>query len=69
MQGWIAVGFDPSYGMKDADFIMAFIDDDKLIVRDEYGDGAFGHRLDTDAGGSRDVTALKYERSEKGLMV
>ncbi len=55
--GWIAIGFQPTSMMKDANIIIGAVEDGKLIVEDHFGNSAFAHRPDTELGGSRDVEA------------
>ncbi|HRW93414.1 MAG TPA: DOMON domain-containing protein [Thermotogota bacterium] len=44
--GWVAVGFDPSFMMKDADIKIANIVDGVVTIEDHYGNSATGHRQD-----------------------
>jgi hypothetical protein len=61
--GWLAVGFDPSVKMKDANFIIGFIKNGTLYVRDEYGTGPEAHLPDTKIGGREDVSEVSgYEK-------
>jgi len=53
--GWVAVGFDPSRAMKDADFIFGFVKDGELQISDHFGSGAFSHEADTELGGTDDI--------------
>jgi hypothetical protein len=53
--GWVAVGFDPSTAMKDAQMIFGFVENGTVQIRDHFGDGAFSHKADTALGGSDDV--------------
>jgi hypothetical protein len=54
--GWMAVGFDPSEWMKDADIILGSVEGGKAVVRDEYSTGNYGpHVEDTLLGGRDDI--------------
>lgn len=53
--GWIAVGFNPSKMMADADYIMGYIKDGKAYFSDEYGNGNTSHKPDIDLGGTDDI--------------
>ncbi len=53
--GWVAVGFDPSQGMKDANFIMGYVEDGTASVADHFGNGALSHINDKELGGSDDI--------------
>jgi hypothetical protein len=56
--GWIAVGFDPSSMMKDANFIIGYVEDGEAYIRDDWGNGATSHKSDEDLGGSNNVEIL-----------
>lgn len=54
--GWLAVGFDPSQWMKEADIILGSVDNGKATVLDEYSTGNYGpHIEDTLMGGTDDI--------------
>jgi len=53
--GWIAVGFDPSRGMKDANIIIGYVEDGRAFVRDDFGTGRTAHSPDEELGGSSNV--------------
>jgi hypothetical protein len=57
--GWVALGFDPTRAMKDAQMIYGFVQDGTVTISDQYGDGAFSHAADTALGGSNDVSFPK----------
>ncbi|MCX5868380.1 MAG: DOMON domain-containing protein [Proteobacteria bacterium] len=54
--GWVAAGFDPSRGMKDANIIIGFVKDGKAVIRDDFGNGMMTHRSDIDLLGKNNVT-------------
>ncbi|MDH5683038.1 MAG: DOMON domain-containing protein [candidate division WOR-3 bacterium] len=56
--GWVAVGFDPTQGMKDANIIIGYVHNDTAYVRDEYGSGPTTHASDVSADGTDDVTEI-----------
>ncbi len=56
--GWVAVGFEPTAAMKDADIIIGYVENGSLFLRDDFGDGHISHSADTELGGSDDVTAI-----------
>ncbi len=56
--GWIAVGFDPSSQMKDANFIIGYVAGGTGIIRDDWGDSNTSHVSDISLGGSTDVTLI-----------
>jgi hypothetical protein len=53
--GWIAVGFDPSVGMQDANIIIGYVANDTVYIRDDFGTGIHAHAPDTALGGTDDV--------------
>ena len=53
--GWIAVGFDPSRRMKDANMIIGYVAGGEASVSDQFGTSATGHKKDVDIGGSNDL--------------
>lgn len=57
-RGWVAVGFNPSRAMKDADFKLAFVDGSTVVIEDHYGSGLFVHKKDSDLGGADNFTIL-----------
>ncbi len=56
--GWVAVGFEPTAAMKDADIIIGYVEDGTLFLRDDFGDGHISHSPDTELGGTDDVTGI-----------
>lgn len=65
----MAIGFEPSQAMKDADMIIGWVKDGKATVVDAYSKGLYGpHPPDEDLGGSNDI--LEYAgREENGYTV
>lgn len=61
--GWVAVGFDPSSIMQDANFIIGYVDGGIGEIRDDWGTGATSHASDVSLGGSSDVTLLTAAES------
>lgn len=66
--GWVAVGFDPSRVMKDANFIIGYVEGDEVTVNDQFGSGTFSHTADTELGGSNDIIEAEG-REEDGRTV
>ncbi|NQT74307.1 MAG: hypothetical protein HQ553_16315 [Chloroflexi bacterium] len=61
--GWVAIGFEPSSKMKNADMVFGFIEENQVTVVDMYSTGEFGpHPEDTDKGGANDI--LEFGGSE-----
>ncbi len=62
--GWIAVGFEPTAAMKDADIVIGYVEGGEVYLRDDWGDNYTSHKADIDLGGTDDVTAVSgYEES------
>lgn len=60
--GWVAVGFDPSRMMADANIIIGYVEDGQAFVSDDYGTGLTRHGPDTENGGRNDL--VSFEGSE-----
>lgn len=56
--GWVAVGFDPSAAMKDANIVIGYVADGQVHLRDDWGSGHTSHEPDVDLGGSDDITGV-----------
>jgi hypothetical protein len=56
--GWVAIGFNPSRMMKDAHYILGYVENGQLVVRDDYGNGIISHVSDDTLGGKQDVRAI-----------
>ena len=57
-EGWVAVGFNPSNKMKDANIVIGYVKDGTGTLADHFGDKATGHSEDTELGGTDDVTLV-----------
>jgi len=64
--GWVAVGFDPSVMMKDANFVIGYVENGTGYIRDDFGTGATTHEADSVLGGTSDVTLI--DSGENGNM-
>ncbi len=63
--GWVAVGFDPTSLMKDANIIIGFVKDGTPVVRDDFGSWYTSHDADESQGGSNDVVIRSGSESGK----
>lgn len=68
-KGWISVGFDPKFKMKNADFIVCYISDGKIFVIDSYGTGSTSHKADKDIGGKNNVSNITGKEDDKGTSI
>ncbi len=62
--GWVAVGFDPSAAMLDADIIIGYVEDGDVFLSDQWGDGYTSHRPDIELGGSDDAALVSGSEGE-----
>ena len=56
--GWVAVGFNPSEAMKDANFILGYVKNGKVIVTDHFGITKHQHKADKKLGGDNHFTDI-----------
>lgn len=56
--GWVAVGFNPSSKMKDANIIIGYVKKGKVKIVDDFGTAATQHKDDTKVGGAENVTVV-----------
>jgi len=61
--GWISLGFNPTRRMKDADYILAYVEDGKVYISDEYGTGSTSHKSDVSLGGKESAKAISFIES------
>lgn len=62
--GWLAVGFNPSNGMQDANFIIGYVKDGEMFLRDDFGTWFSSHDSDESLGGTDDVTPVSGSEEE-----
>jgi|WetSurMetagenome_2_1015567.scaffolds.fasta_scaffold00110_34 hypothetical protein len=58
-KGWLAVGFNPTSMMKNANIIMGALVDGKTVSSDEFGVSDVSHKPDTLIGGKDDIAAAE----------
>ena len=56
--GWIAIGFDPTSYMEDANLLIGFVENDTSFLRDDFGTGQVTHDADTNLGGTSDIEII-----------
>lgn len=54
--GWVAVGFDPTSRMQDANIIIGYVEGPMISIRDDFGTSISSHSSDESLGGTGDVT-------------
>lgn len=57
-KGWVAVGFNPTQKMKDANIIIGYVKKGKVKILDEFGTAATQHKSDAKTGGADNVTIV-----------
>jgi len=57
--GWVAIGFNPSEKMKDANFILGYVKRGKTVVADHFGITAHQHKSDKKLGGKENITNIE----------
>ena len=67
--GWVALGFDPSSRMKDANIIIGYISDGDVFIRDDFGVAAVKHESDAELGGSEDITNVEGQEADGGTQI
>jgi len=64
-RGWVAVGFNPTSMMRDANILIgAVLPNGTTILEDHFGTGLTSHRKDTDIGGTNDVNLISGEEKD-----
>lgn len=65
--GWVAVGFNPTNQMADANIIIGYVDDDgEVYIRDDFGTSSGSHAADEGLGGTDDVDD-EFGKEENGM--
>lgn len=67
--GWVAVGFNPSSVMKDANLIIGYIKEGEVTVEDHFGSGTFSHANDVELGGTRNITNISGSEEGKNTKI
>ncbi|MDZ7794579.1 MAG: DOMON domain-containing protein [Spirochaetia bacterium] len=62
--GWVAVGFNPTRMMQDANLIIGYVENGEAAVRDDFGNYYTSHDSDLNMGGSDDVADFHGTESE-----
>ena len=56
--GWVSLGFNPSRGMQDASYVIGYVQDGVVHMREDYGTGRTSHASDVSLGGTDDVRSI-----------
>jgi len=57
-KGWVAVGFNPSKKMKDANIVIGYVKKGNVKIVDHFGTAATQHKGDKKIGGAENVTVV-----------
>lgn len=55
--GYVAIGFDPARRMEGANFIIGYVQEGEVFVRDDFGTGPTDHAPDTERAGQDNILA------------
>ena len=53
--GWVGIGFNPTDGMKDANFILGYVKDGVAVISNQHGVSSTLHKKNEDIGGAGHV--------------
>lgn len=67
--GWIAVGFNPTSVMRNANIIIGFVGGAVSTIRDDWGVSNTSHTADVGLGGSSDVTLVTGSETDGSTML
>jgi hypothetical protein len=67
--GWVAVGFNPRNMMEGADFIIGYVADGEVHIRDDFGDWYTSHNSDESLGGLDNIEILGGHQDETGTVL
>ncbi|MDD1759049.1 MAG: PQQ-binding-like beta-propeller repeat protein [Methanothrix sp.] len=69
-EGFVAIGFEPSQAMKDADMVMGWVSGGKATVLDLFSTGTYGpHPPDLDLGGVNDILEFGGSESDSWTVI
>ena len=56
--GWVAVGFEPSSQMNNANIIIGYVENGVVTISDDFGNSGSSHAKDTSSGGTNNLSAV-----------
>lgn len=62
--GWVAIGFEPTKMMKDADLIIGYVSEGEVFVQDHFAHKQTGHKSDISLGGKDNVKTISGEEAD-----
>jgi DOMON domain-containing protein len=67
--GWVAIGFNPTYRMQDANFVMGYVKKGKVKVTDAFGVRPKEHINDTAMKGTNNITDVSGSETGKNTTI
>lgn len=61
--GWVGIGFNPAHAMKGANFILGYVQDGNVKMKNQFGDTDFHHTDYDKSGGEKDITNVSGKES------
>ena len=56
--GWVGIGFNPTHAMKNANFVIGYVKDNKVKITNQFGNSNFSHAPYTAAGKETGLTDI-----------
>ena len=60
-EGWVAVAFNPTEMMQGANFVIGYIQDGQVYIRNDHGNWLTSHVSDESQGGTQDAVLVRGE--------
>jgi hypothetical protein len=61
---WVGIGFNPTREMKDANFIIGYVKDQTVTVKDQFGNSENSHAEDVNSGGKDNLTDISGKEAD-----
>lgn len=69
VSGWVAVGFDPTNMMANANFLIGYVKDGTAVARDDFGVASTSHAPDVNVGGKNDLISFSGTEADGYTMM
>ncbi|HNX38151.1 MAG TPA: T9SS type A sorting domain-containing protein [Candidatus Cloacimonadota bacterium] len=67
--GWVAVGFNPTSAMRNANIIIGYVSGANTMIRDDWGTSNSAHASDISLGGTNNLTIIGGTESAGSTMI
>lgn len=67
--GWVAIGIGPKNMMEGADFIIGYVLNGTVYIRDDYGNWLTSHVSDKDLGGTNDIEIIGGSETDSSTRI